>query len=277
MTVGIAGLGLIGGSLAKSYKENNETVLGLDIDASTVSYALLSKTIDGVLDRENMKSCDLILIALTPKACLNFLDENAEYFGKDKLVIDCCGIKQSICNKGFALAEKYGFIFIGGHPMAGTQYSGFKKSKSDMFKGATMALVPPVFDDISILERAKQALLPGKFGKFTVWTAENHDRIIAYTSQLAHIVSNAYMKSPTVKEHKGLSAGSYRDLTRVAYMNVPMWTELFLKNKASVIYELDVLIQALSEYKDAIQNNDFEQLKRLLQEGSDRKQEVDKR
>ena len=277
MTVGIAGLGLIGGSLAKAYKENGETVFGYDIDKSTLSFACLSEVLDGELTDDTIKRCDLILIALTPKATLSYLEDNAPKFTEKQLVIDCCGIKESVCEKGFALALKYGFIFIGGHPMAGTQYSGFKKSKADMFKGATMALVPPVYDDMSLLDRAKQLLLPGKFGKFTVWTAKDHDRIIAYTSQLAHIVSNAYMKSPTVKEHKGLSAGSYRDLTRVAYMNVPMWAELFAENKDAVLFELNTLIDSLSSYRDAILNNDVDTLKVLLEEGSARKQEVDKR
>ncbi len=277
MKVGIAGLGLIGGSLAKAYKESNHEVFGFDLDQTALSFALLSGVLDETLNESTIKMCDLILIALPPKATVIFLEKHAMEFSKNQLVMDCCGIKQKICKTGFELAKKHGFVFIGGHPMAGTQFKGFKKSKADMFKGATMALVPPVYDDISLLERAKQALLPGKFGKFTVWTAEDHDRIIAYTSQLAHIVSNAYMKSPTVKEHKGLSAGSYRDLTRVAYMNVPMWSELFTENKEPILFELNTLIDALKAYRDAIQTDDTETLHALLEEGSARKQEVDKR
>ncbi|MBR3942537.1 MAG: prephenate dehydrogenase [Clostridia bacterium] len=277
MKIGIAGLGLIGGSLAKAYKESNHTIFGLDLDQTALSFALLSGVLDDTLNEKTIKKCDLILIALPPKATISFLESHAHLFAENQLVIDRCGIKQKICEIGFELAEKHGFVFMGGHPMAGTQFKGFKKSKADMFKGATMALVPPVYDDILLLERAKTALLPAKFSKFTVWTAENHDRIIAYTSQLAHIVSNAYMKSPTVKEHKGLSAGSYRDLTRVAYMNVPMWSELFMENKEPILFELNTLIEALSSYRDAIENADTATLNSLLEEGSARKQEVDKR
>ncbi len=276
MKIGIAGLGLIGGSLAKAYKLDNHTVLGYDINTDTLSFAMLSKTIDGILDQTSLASCDCVLIALTPNAALSYLKENAPFFKPQQLVIDCCGIKVPVCKTGFALAEKYGFTFIGGHPMAGTQYSGFKNSRPDMFKGATMAIVPPVYDDIALLEHVKQMLLPAKFGKFTVWTAEKHDEIIAYTSQLAHIVSNAYMKSPTAREHKGLSAGSYKDLTRVAYLNPPMWTELFIENKQNILRELDCIIDALSEYKNAIENENSTELERLLAEGKNLKQEVDK-
>lgn len=276
MKIGIAGLGLIGGSLAKAYKLDNHTVLGYDINSDTLSYALLSKTIDAVLDKENIKSCDVILIALTPKAVISFLAENADAIGENQLVIDCCGIKKCVCEAGFALAEKHKFLFIGGHPMAGTQYSGIKNSRADMFKGATMALVPPVFDDMAMLERAKEALLPIGFGRYTVWTAEKHDEIIAFTSQMAHIVSNAYMKSPTAKEHKGLSAGSYKDLTRVAYLNAPMWTELFMDNKEHVLFELNTIIRSLNEYKEALETGNSAELERLLAEGSALKQEVDK-
>ena len=148
--------------------------------------------------------------------------------------MDCCGIKEEICACGFAMAQNFGFTFIGGHPMAGSHFSGFKYSRSNLFQGAPMVLVPPVFDDPMLLERAKDVLKPCNFGSFSVTTAKKHDELIAFTSQMPHIVSNAYIKSPTAQLHKGFSAGSYRDLTRVAWLNPQMWSELFLSNKENI-------------------------------------------
>ena len=275
MKVGIVGLGLIGGSLSKAYKIDNHTVLGYDINIDILDYACLSGDLDGKLTKETIKTCDLVLIAITPRAAIDYLNENAPYFANDQLVIDCCGTKKTVCDVGFKLAKKYGFLFMGGHPMAGTQFSGFKNSRADLFKDATMALVPHVLDDINITERAKNALLPAGFKHFSIWTSEKHDKIIAFTSQLAHVVSNAYMKSPSARAHAGLSAGSYRDLTRVAKLNATMWAELFSENKENMLFELETIINELQKYKDALENNDEKTLSALLKEGSDIKQEVD--
>ena len=159
--------------------------------------------------------------------------------------------------------------------MAGSQFSGFKYSRADLFENAPMVLVPPVFDDILLLERVRKALAPCHFGRYSVTTAEDHDKKIAFTSQICHIVSNAYVKSPTALEHMGFSAGSYRDLTRVAWLNAPMWAELFMENKDNVLSELEFYIDSLTAYRDAIRQNDLETLTALLEEGKKRKEEVD--
>ena len=164
---------------------------------------------------------------------------------------------------------------MGGHPMAGTQFSGFKYSRANLFDGAPMVLVPDRLDDPELLERAKKALAPCHFGSFSVTTADDHDRMIAFTSQMPHIVSNAFIKSPTALEHKGFSAGSYKDMTRVAWLNAPMWAELFLENKDYTLYELNTLIDNLVQYRDAIEKNDEADLIRLLEEGKQRKEAVD--
>ena len=168
-----------------------------------------------------------------------------------------------------------GFLFVGGHPMAGTHFSGFKYSRANMFQGAPMVLVPPKFDDIELFERIKEALKPCNFGRFSITTAEAHDKMIAFTSQMPHIVSNAYIKSPTALGHKGFSAGSYKDLTRVAWLNANMWAELFLSNKENVLYELDTFIDSLQKYRDALINENEDVLIALLDEGRMLKQEVD--
>ena len=276
MTVGIVGLGLIGGSMARAYKASGDwRVLALDRDETTLSFSMLAGVVDAPLTKDNLHECDLVLVALYPFASCEYITENAPYFSKDSFVIDLCGTKKLVCNAGFAAAEKYGFTFVGGHPMAGTHNSGFKYSRANMFSGAPMVIVPPKFDDIRLLDRVKQLLAPCGFGKFSVTTAEQHDRTIAFTSQLAHVVSNAYVKSPTAQGHKGFSAGSYKDLTRVAKLNEHMWAELFLENRDNMLFELDSVINSLKEYRDAIDDNDFERLRDILREGRIIKEKVD--
>lgn len=275
MTVGIVGLGLIGGSLARAYHDAGHRVLGFDRDASTVQFALLAGAVDEPLTEENIGQCALLLPAVYPQAAADYLERMGGKLSPEAVVVDCCGIKREICEAGFRLADKYGWLFVGGHPMAGTHFSGFKYSRADLFRGAPMVLVPPVFDDIRLLERVKALLAAPGFGSFSVTTAEAHDRMIAFTSQLAHVVSNAYIKSPEAGAHKGFSAGSYKDLTRVAWLNAPMWTELFLDNRDNLLRELDTLIANLKVYRDALAQNDAEALCAALEEGKRRKEEVD--
>lgn len=275
MRVGILGLGLIGGSLARAYALEGHTVLACEKDESILSFAMLAGAVHGKLDESTIPSCDLILLAIYPGGSAFWLEQHAHLVSPTTLVLDCCGIKQEICQRCFPLAEKYGFTFVGGHPMAGSQFSGFKYSRGNLFSGQPMVLVPPVFDNIQLLHRVKEMLKPCDFGSFSVTTAEEHDKMIAFTSQMPHIVSNAYIKSPTAQNHKGFSAGSYRDLTRVAWLNPQMWAELFMENKENVLQELDFYIQSLTAYRDAIAFDDMPHLISLLEEGKKRKEEVD--
>ena len=242
MTVGIVGLGLIGGSLARAYHDAGWRVLAHNRSASVTEFAEMAGAVDAPLTPENLSECDLLLLAVYPQASIDYLEANAERINKNAVVIDCCGTKRDICAVGFRLAQEHGFLFVGGHPMAGTHFSGFKYSRATLFKGAPMVLVPPVFDDMQLIDRVCKLLAPPAFGQFSVTTAEKHDEMIAFTSQLAHVVSNAYVKSPTAAAHKGFSAGSYKDLTRVAWLNPQMWTELFLENKDNLTREIDILI-----------------------------------
>lgn len=275
MKVGILGLGLIGGSLARAYALEGHTVYAQETDEQILSFAILSGAVHAPLDEERIAQCELILLAIYPDGSASWLENHAPQISPSALVLDCCGIKREVCARCFPLAEKYGFTFVGGHPMAGTQFSGFKYSRATLFRGAPMVLVPPVFDDISLLERVKEALKPCGFGSFSVTTAEDHDKMIAFTSQMPHILSNAYIKSPTALNHKGFSAGSYKDLTRVAWLNAPMWAELFLENRENVLFELDTYLNSLNAYRQAVADGDFDWLVELLEEGKKRKEEVD--
>lgn len=277
MIAGIIGLGLIGGSLAKAYSQAGHTVLALDTDRSTLDFAMVSGAVDAELTEANIDQCDIVLIAIQPEAACRALEEFAPHFGKKPVVIDCCGTKRVVCAVGFPLARQWGFTYLGGHPMAGTHNSGFKYASATLFKGAPMVIVPPVYDDIALLGRVKELLKPAQFGRISVTTAEEHDEIIAFTSQMAHVISNAYIKSPTARKRKGFSAGSYRDLTRVAWLNPPMWAELFMENKDNLLRELDGLIGALGEYRAAMAEDDVERLTQLLDDGRRAKEEVDGR
>ncbi|MDR2870878.1 MAG: prephenate dehydrogenase [Deferribacteraceae bacterium] len=276
MTVAIIGLGLIGGSLAKAYKAAGHRVLASDTDQSILNAAICAAVVDAPLDDSSLQSCELILLAVYPQAAIEFI-ESAQ-LSPHTMVIDCCGTKRSVCAIGFEAAQQRGFTFVGGHPMAGTEQSGFAHSKADMFNGASMIIVPPpAGTDEALLARVEQLLAPAQFGRMTVTTAEKHDAMIAFTSQMAHLVSNAFIKSPTLREHKGFSAGSYKDLTRVAWLNEHMWTELFLENRENLLYELDLFILSLQAYHKALETEDSELLRMLLLEGKRLKEEVDRR
>ena len=277
MIVGIVGLGLIGGSFAKAYHAAGHTVLAFDTDRSTYDFAVLSGTVNGPLTDETLSTCDLILIAVIPSAAVGYLKQHAAHIGPKPVVIDCCGTKRVVCTACFPLAEQFGFTYLGGHPMAGTHNSGFKYATATMFHNAPMVLVPANHNDIELLSRVKELLAPAGFSRFSVTTAEQHDEMIAFTSQLAHVVSNAYIKSPTAGLHKGFSAGSYKDMTRVAWLAPQMWAELFLENKDFLMAELNTLIDNLRQYQDAMEHDDLPGLIQLLDDGRKRKEEVDGR
>ncbi len=283
MKIGIVGLGLIGGSMAKAYREySNITgspmeLYGSDRDSTILNFAMLDGTLDGELCEDTIPQCDLIFVALYPVASIDYLERNSHLVSNNAFVVDLCGTKRDICSVGFSLAEKYGYTFVGGHPMAGTHNSGYKYSKANMFKGAPMVIVPPRFDDIELLGKIKELLAPARFGRISFTTADEHDRMIAFTSQLAHVVSNAYVKSPSARGHKGFSAGSYKDMTRVAWLNENMWAELFVENRDPLLCELESIIASLSEYRDALKDSDTEKMKKLLRDGRIAKEEIDGR
>lgn len=275
LTVGVAGLGLMGGSFAKAYKAAGHRVYACNRSRDTLEMAIMQNAADAELTRENVKDCDLLLIALYPEATVEYLRSLAPYIASHTVVIDTCGVKRAVCESCFPIAEEHGFTFIGGHPMAGTQFSGYKYSRASMYKDSSMILVPRSFDDIELFDRVKSLLTPCRFGRVTITTAEKHDAMIAFSSQMAHVVSSAFVKSPSAREHRGYSAGSYKDLTRVAWLNEKMWAELFLDNRDNLLSELDVFIENLSKYREALSLGDRAALEELLREGRLIKEEVD--
>lgn len=277
MTIGVIGLGLIGGSIAKAIKHGTpHTVLGYDIVEQVVRKAKLLDAIDDVLKDEQIPQCQMLIVATYPESCVEYIRQKARLISPKTIVMDCCGTKSFVCAELFPLAKKHGFTFVGTHPMAGIEYSGFDNAQRKLFNAASIILVPIPNTDIEILQQVKKFWMQLGFTNFEITTPERHDKIIAYTSQLAHIVSSAFIKSPTALEHDGFSAGSYKDMTRVARLNETMWTELFLQNSAQLSAELDTLIAHLNEYSTALKTNDAASLKRLLKEGRERKELADK-
>lgn len=278
MKIGIVGLGLIGGSLAKAYKRVGVKVYGYDKNHLITELAIMAKSINQELTKENTKDCSVIFLAISPDQAVKWMEEHGNELSTNTIVIDCCGTKRKVCEAGGRWSQKYGFTFVGGHPMAGLQFGGFKNSKETLFDGALFVVVPSDPNDLFTLQKVKEVVLLAGFSKVTYTTPENHDKIIAFTSQMAHVVSNAFIKSETAREEgTKISAGSYRDFTRVAYLDAAMWTELFLENKDYLKNEIDFLCNELRKYSKALEENDSEGLYKLLEEGKDRKMEVDHR
>lgn len=277
--IGVVGLGLIGGSFAKALHTGGTEVYAWNRTHSTLELAMI-ETVDGELNPDTIPTCELIILASYPTASIAWLEANQDLISAGAIVIDAVGVKRIVCDRCFAIASTHDWTFVGCHPMAGTQFSGYAHSRANMFKGAPLVVVPPAMDDfdrVAVLERLQQLLEPCGFGSFTLSTADHHDAVIAFTSQLAHVVSNAYVKSPSARVHKGFSAGSYKDLTRVARLNPDMWCELFLDDADFLSAEIGTLIENLQQYKDAIDTKDAARLRELLAEGDRIKRNIEGR
>lgn len=273
MNVGIVGLGLIGGSMAKSIKSRTaHTVWGVDLDEETMTLARLSGAIDGRLTDEALGRCDLVLVAIRPRAAVDWVRAHAAFIAKSAIVVDLCGVKRGVCAELAPVARGHGFAYIGGHPMAGRERGGFVNSGSDLFLGASMILTPDETTDMRMLETLKAFFTDIGFAGLTFSDPDEHDRIVAYTSQLAHLVSSAYIKSPEAQRRRGFSAGSFHDMTRVAYLDEHMWTELFMADADYLTEQLKILIDHLNEYLGALTARDSGAVLALLRDGRQKKE-----
>ncbi|MBP3371811.1 MAG: prephenate dehydrogenase [Clostridia bacterium] len=271
-TIGIVGMGLIGASFARAIMENMDaTVFAHDLNEEVLQKAQADGVIAGHLN-DHIDECDMILIALYPAAAIQWVQENGARIAGNTIVIDCCGVKRAVAPDLKRLAEKFGFTYVGGHPMAGRELSGYDASQADLFFNASMILTDLSQELEADLTNFFKTL---GFARIQKSTPEEHDHIIAYTSQLAHVLSSAYVKAPTALTHTGFSAGSFRDMTRVAYLNESMWTELFLDNAEYLADEVDGLCARLAQYSAAIRSKDRDTLFALLKEGRERKELVE--
>lgn len=274
MNIAVVGLGLIGGSFCKTLKKHTfHRIMGIDRDPETIRKALESGAIDEEIPPERLSEANLVIICLYPEAIVEFVKQNAGFFKKGGIVTDSCGVKEYVVSKCTSILDKEGVIFVGTHPMAGREFSGFDYATDDLFEGASY-IITPSEDTPQIAVDLLQTLAGSLgFGKAVVSTPKRHDEIIAYTSQLAHVVSNAYVKSPTMLNFDGFSAGSFQDLTRVAKLNEYMWSELFMCNREALLKEIDCILDRITEYRDAIRDNDLERLIEILRDGRELKEE----
>lgn len=273
-TVGVIGLGLIGGSMARALKKYTDyTVKGYDIKEDVTAMALSDGSIDGVISPDSvggglpLTDCDMLIVALYPAAAREFVIRHADELRSGTLIVDCCGVKGEICRALSPLCHEKGLFFVGGHPMAGIERSGYESSFADLFKGASMILCRDGYTSEEAIRTAEDVFLSVGFGRISLSTPDEHDRIIAFTSQLAHVASSAYIKSDTASSQMGFSAGSYKDLTRVARLDEIMWSELFLENRTHLLREIDELVEHLIEYKTVIEDGDRDTLITLLRDG----------
>ncbi|MBQ2994797.1 MAG: prephenate dehydrogenase [Peptococcaceae bacterium] len=270
MKIAVVGLGLIGGSFCKAIKEyTNHTCLGVgrDLNSKSVQMALLTDAIDRAIVPEELGEADLSIICLHPQGIIDFIKENQQYFRPGSIVIDAGGVKEAIVSEVDDILRERGVIFIGCHPMAGREFSGFAYSLPDLYKGASIIFTPSDYVPDEAKKIVEQLARELKFGRVVYTTPQEHDKTIAFTSQLAHVVSSAYIKSPTMRQESGFSAGSFQDLTRVAKLNEDMWTELFMMNQPALQHELEIIIASLQQYRDALDTRDAEKLHELLKEG----------
>lgn len=272
MNILVVGLGLIGGSLCKALKKYTyHTVFGSDINHDIEYAALRDVAIDKPFDGD-YEDIDVAIIALFPDAAEKWLSDHAAEIKTGTLITDVCGIKGRFSDRMKRIAEENGLKYLGVHPMAGKEFGGYHNSNGDLFIKANFIVTPfddSTQEDVNLLSNLAREI---GAGKIVVTSPENHDKMIAYTSQLAHVVSSAYVKSPELGLECGFSGGSFQDMTRIATMNEKMWTELFMQNREYLVYELDLLIENLSKYSKALKAGDYETMNSLIAEGRELKE-----
>ena len=267
MNIAVIGLGIIGGSFCKAIKKyTDHYVIGINRTPETAQKALAVGAIDEIGTQESLGKADLVILAMYPQADIEYIEKNGSYIKKGAIVTDASGIKSAICPQLKKLAQKYGFIFVGSHPMAGKEKNGFDVSDSELYKGASFIITPCGAEQkyVDLLSDFAKSI---GFGIIKITTPEEHDRMIAFTSQLPHVLACAYVLSPCCPNHKGFSAGSYRDVSRVANINSKLWSELFLENKEPLVKELDILVENITNISNAIKSENKEELTGLLEQG----------
>lgn len=266
MNIVIVGLGIIGGSLAKAFaKYTNHHIIGINRSEITVQQALNDGAIHEIGKLDSLGKADVVYMCTYPEHIVSFVENNAGYFRKNCIITDVCGIKKNICGRLTDICEKNGLQYVGSHPMAGKEQSSYAASEAELFQNASYIIVPCKAKEYSVQALASLAKEIG-FSTIRITTPAEHDRMIAFTSQLPHVLACAYVMSPCCKNHKGFSAGSYRDVSRVANINETLWTDLFLSNQEPLSEEISILIQNLTAIKNAVDGNKAEELKELLKQ-----------
>ncbi len=273
MNILVTGLGLIGGSICKALHTYTEhRVYGCDTREEVLRTALEQRVIDGVVT-DNCADMDMIIVALYPEIIRTWVKQHVETMSGGTVVIDVSGVKTDLPEELGLLCQAHGLHYLSTHPMAGKERSGYEVSDEDLFQGANFIMTPMPFTPKHVIAQVKNVAHQIGFRRFVLTSPEVHDRMIAYTSQLAHVVSSSYVKSPVLELESGFSGGSFHDMTRIATMNEEMWTMLFMQNRRSLLSELDTLIGNLTDYREALAAGDEESVHALIHQGRLRKEE----
>ncbi len=266
MNIAIVGLGIIGGSLAKAFTEyTDHRVIGINRTHATLERAFEDGAIHEIGTEESLKNADIVYMCTYPEHIVTFVSDNAEKFKKNCIITDVCGIKTEICERLTEICEAHGLRYCGSHPMAGKEKFSYDASEAGLFRNASYITVPCKADEEAVETVVSLAKEIG-FKIIRKATPQEHDRMIAFTSQIPHVLACAYVKSPCCPNHVGFSAGSYRDVSRVASINENLWTDLFLSNKKPLSEELQILIDNLTVFKNSIDNSNSEELRELLKQ-----------
>ena len=275
-TIAIVGLGLIGGSMAlalrRRQKKGAYCLLGIDADPAVLQAALDKGAVDEAGGPELLEKAEVVILALPPETAVTFLKENIHHMRRETLVTDVCGIKRAVVESCTPLCREHDLDYIGGHPMAGKEKNGFANADEELFVGASYILTPTADTPDRAVEIMKE--IAGALGctRMTITTPGIHDRMIAFTSQLPHVLAGAYVKSPCCPRHQGFSAGSYRDVSRVATVDEKLWSQLFLLNADDLTAEIDTLIAHLQDYRRALAEGDKEKLEAAIRHGREIKE-----
>ena len=266
--IAIIGLGLMGGSMAKALKKSGKyKLIGFDVSEETLTLAQNGGFIDEIWNGKDRLDSDITVVALSPSRTKEFIDKNTSLLKENSILTDICGVKESICSFAEEMAEKYNINYVGGHPMAGRELSGFSNSVESLFINRSYIFTKTGKTNEKALETVSGMAYDLGCSDITITSPKKHDEMIAYTSQLPHVLAGAYVKSPASDEHKGFSAGSYHDVSRVASVDENLWSELFLLNKENLLIEIDTLLKNITEYKTALLNEDKQRIHEVIKEG----------
>ena len=284
LTYGIVGLGIMGGSIAKSIRQNILSQNGSKgkIYACNRSTACLSQAkADGVIDevftsdrvREMLPECDVLFICLYPHATLDFMRDNRDFFKSGSIITDISGVK-GIFQKNLDSILRTDVDFIIGHPMAGGEKEGYANSSAQFFVNHNYILIPEARNSPDHLDLMRDLITAMGFTRITETTCDIHDYKIGFTSQLCHVIASALVESAQDEGITAFGGGSFEDLTRIAMINAPLWTELFISNKEKLVQHIDNFQKMMTSFRTAIQNEDAETLKALLEDTREKRMKM---
>lgn len=257
MKIAVAGMGLIGGSLYKASLKAGFETLGLHHG-----------------DKADLSGVDIIFVALPPKSIAGWIEANESTFKDGAILCDVCGVKTPVFEEFRAQAMKSRWTFIPAHPMAGKEVTGFANADAGLFRGASIILTPYPFMGRGPLDKLCPVLRALGFGKIVSTTPAHHDEMIAYTSQLCHVISGAYIKDRLAPETNGYTAGSFADMSRIATMDEKTWSDLFLENKEYLLSAVGRFRERMEEFEKLLAAQDKAGLERWIKEGADMKRSL---